>query len=210
MLRMRFIAFEGLDGAGKSTLIQGLAGELKRLGQECVVTREPGGSRLGSELRELLLRVDGEAPVARAEALLYQADRAQHVETVIRPALAKKQWVLSDRFAASSIAFQVGGRNITRAEIDWLNAFSTAGLKPDLYVLLDLSVEESLKRLAGRPAEADRFEREQKSFHERVRASYLEQSKAGGDGWLTLDASRKPADLMNDLFSELRRRRWLA
>ena len=101
---MRFLAFEGLDGSGKSTLISGLKKEFEARGQKCCLTREPGGTSLGTEIRQLLLRNEGEAPVARAEALLYQADRAQHVETLIKPALKRGEWVLSDRFAASSIA----------------------------------------------------------------------------------------------------------
>src|ERR1700761_5418793 len=116
---MPFLAFEGLDGSGKSTLINGLKHEFDQRRIPFVITREPGGSVLGDEIRQMLLRVKGEAPVPRAEALLYQAGRAQHVEKLIRPALARKQWVLSDRFSASSIAFQAGGRAIARAQIEW-------------------------------------------------------------------------------------------
>src|ERR1044072_576738 len=151
---MRFLAFEGLDGSGKSTLMQGLKAEFNRRALAFAVTREPGGTKLGATIRDLVLRVEGEPPVPRAEALLYQADRAQNVETFIKPALARGQWVFSDRFAASSVAFQAGGRSIEAEEIAWLNAFSTAGLQPDLYVLLDLTVEESLKRM-NRRGEAD-------------------------------------------------------
>lgn len=205
-----FLAFEGLDGSGKSTLINGLKAEFEKRAIAFVITREPGGTLLGDEIRELLLRVKGEAPVPRAEALLYQAGRAQHVECLIRPALAQKKWVFSDRFAASSVAFQGGGREISRAQIDWLNEFSTAGLKPDLYVLLDLTVDESLRRLQGRGQEADRFEREQKEFHEKVRHAYLELAKAQPSAWLVLNAADKPEMLMQKLLQTLREKKWLA
>ena len=207
---MHFLAFEGLDGAGKSTLIQGLKSELERLGMAAVVSREPGGTSLGQEIRQMLLRVQGEAPVARAEALLYQADRAQHVETLIRPALASGRWVLSDRFTASSVAFQGGGRDLSVAEVQWLNQFSTGGLKPDLFILLDLTVEESLRRLAGRATEADRFEREEKDFHERVRQGYLSLAKEEPSRWLVLNAAANPSELLQKLISDLKGRRWLA
>lgn len=206
---MHFIAFEGLDGAGKSTLIQGLRNELEAQGQASVLTREPGGSALGDEIRELLLRVQGEAPVPRAEALLYQAVRSQHVERLIKPSLAAGKWVITDRFAASSIAFQSGGREINEDEIHWLNAFSTRGLEPDLYVLLDLPVDESLKRLGGRAQDPDRFERENREFHERVRSAYLRLAKAGGARWLVLSALESPARLQEALLAELRKRKWL-
>lgn len=206
---MRFLAFEGLDGSGKSTLIQGLKLEFEKRKAPFVITREPGGTNLGDEIRELLLRVKGEAPVPRAEALLYQAGRAQHVECLIRPALKAGQWVLSDRFDASSVAFQSGGREINRTQIDWLNEFSTAGLKPDLYVLLDLTVEESVRRLAGRGQEADRFEREQKEFHQKVRLSYLEMAKANSQSWLILDAAEKSDVLLAKLLQSLKDRQWL-
>src|SRR3712207_3423903 len=124
---MRFLAFEGLDGSGKSTLMQGLREEFRQRRIAFVDTREPGETPLGEKIRQLLLTVEGQAPVPRAEALLYQADRAHNVETLIKPALAKGAWVFSDRFAASSIAFQSGGRAIEPAQIDWLNSFSTGG-----------------------------------------------------------------------------------
>lgn len=207
---MRFLAFEGLDGSGKSTLIQGLKTEFQKQGLAYILTREPGGSTLGVEVRHMLQRNDGEAPVPRAEALLFQADRAQHVEKVIKPALHQNKWVLSDRFAASSLAFQAAGRDIKSEEIEWLNRFSTAGLQPDLYVLLDLTVEESEKRMAGRGLEADRFEREGKEFHQKVRDAYLRLAKADPSRWLVLSASEKPEQLFLNLLKELRGRKWLA
>src|SRR5690606_18259505 len=145
--------FEGLDGAGKSTLIEGLKSHIETSGSKSgpgasvVLTREPGGSVLGDEIRELLLRTKGEAPVPRAELLLYQAARAQHVEVTIRPALKNGAWVLCDRYSASTVAFQAGGRQLPRPAIDWLNSYSTDNLEPDLWVLLDLTTEEAAKRM---------------------------------------------------------------
>lgn len=206
---MHFLAFEGLDGAGKSTLMEGLRTQLKARGIPFVFTREPGGTPLGEEIRTLLLKVEGEAPCARAEALLYQAGRAQHVDTLIRPALAAKKWVISDRFAASSVAFQAGGREIGIDSIRWLNTFSTAALEPDLYVLLDLTVEESLRRLQGRDRESDRFERENREFHERVRQSYLKMALEKRDRWLVLSAAETPERLLQQLIQSLQERQWL-
>lgn len=206
---MRFLAFEGLDGSGKSTLMQGLRSEFGKRGLPYVDTREPGGTPLGDKIRQMLLTVEGVAPVPRAEALLYQADRAQNVETLIKPALAKGTWVISDRFAASSVAFQTGGRAIEREQVDWLNQFATAGLEPDLYVLLDLTVEESMKRLSRRGQDIDRFEREKSDFHERVRQAYLQMAKASPERWLVLDASDRPENLQKKLIDTLKTKKWL-
>ncbi len=206
---MAFLAFEGLDGSGKSTLIQGLKAEFTHRGIGCVVSREPGGTVLGDEIRQLLLRVSGEAPVARAEALLYQAGRAQHVEQLIKPALAAKKWVLCDRFAASSVAFQGGGREISEAGITWLNDFSTGGLQPDLYVLLDVSVDESMRRLKARQADADRLELEAEAFHQKVRQTYLRLAQQDPAQWLVLSAALPPADLLEKLIEVLRVKKWL-
>lgn len=207
---MHFIAFEGLDGAGKSTLIGKLDAYLRSVGQSTLISREPGGTPLGNEIRRLLIQKGDSHPRARAETLLYQADRAQHVDTVIRPALKSGKWVLSDRFAASSVAFQSGGREISPAEISWLNRFSTGGLLPDLYVLLDLTVEESKQRMQARGEDLDRFEIEAKEFHMRVRDSYLQQAEADSVRWLILDAGQRPDQLMQRLLEDLRGRKWLS
>lgn len=206
---MPFLAFEGLDGSGKSTLIKGLTTELETRRIAHVLTREPGGTALGDEIRQLLLRVQGEAPVQRAEALLYQASRAQHVEQLIRPALKAGKWVLSDRFDASSVAFQAGGREIQRAQIDWLNDFATAGVKPDLNILLDLTVEESARRLRARGEAADRLESEAEEFHQKVRATYLELARQNPSRWLVLSAADRPDKILQDLLATLKERRWL-
>ena len=204
-----FISFEGSEGCGKTTQIQRLAARLEAAGQPVLLTREPGGTALGDEIRQMLLRVQGEAPTPRTEALLYQAGRAQHVDSVIRPALQAGQWVLSDRYDASSLAFQVAGRALQRSQIDWLNNFATAGLKADLYVLLDLTVEDSMSRLQGRGQEVDRFERESQAFHEKVRQAYLSLSKEDSGRWLVLSARLSPTELLQKLLHELEVRQWL-
>jgi dTMP kinase len=201
---MAFIVFEGLDGAGKSTLIRSLSQHLEKLKQTFVLTREPGGTELGDEIRQLLLRTKGEAPVPRAELLLYQAGRAQHVDCVIAPALKKGQWVLCDRYSASSIAFQCGGRNINQAEVEWLNNYSTGSLMPDLWVLLDLDADTAKARMEGR--ELDRFEKEHRDFHQRVRDSYLSLAKADPKKWLVLSAHETPMQLEEKLITEMKSR----
>lgn len=211
---MPFIVFEGLDGSGKSTLITHLTNELKRQKITFVSSREPGGTPLGQAVRQLLLTAGENHPIERAEMLLYMADRAQHVERVIKPALGRGEWVISDRYTASTMAFQCGGRGMVEDKAKQLNEFATDGLKPDLWVLIDLSVEQSearrLKRVAKTGEALDRFETEEKAFHQRVRNHYLEQARAGGKNWLILDGSAKPEALCEKLMHELRERKWLA
>lgn len=179
---MFFVVFEGLDGSGKSSLMKRLEAHLKNSKQDLIMTREPGGTTVGDEIREIILKKQAEPPSPRTELLLYQASRAQHVDLVIRPALALKKWVLCDRFSASSIAFQGGGRGISLEQVRWLNDFATSLLKPHLTVLLDLSVEESKKRRSHREnttaVAEDRIEAEADSFHEKVRQGFLDQAKA--------------------------------
>ena len=210
---MPFVVFEGLDGSGKSTLIRGLEGRLKAAGKDVLVTREPGGTALGDELRQILLRTTHEAPHPRTELLLYEASRAEHVERKIRPALQKGSWVLCDRFEASSVAFQSGGRDISVTQVYALNTFATGGLTADLTVLLDLPVAESLKRMTSRESMTgvakDRFEREQTEFHERVRTSFLTQfEEAHGSQetrgiWLKLDGTQSPEQCLEKLMAQI-------
>ncbi len=210
---MFFMVFEGLDGSGKSSLMKMLEQHLKSLSYEPVLTREPGGTEVGDELRELILKKRENAPVARAELLMYEASRAQHVDVVIRPALAAKKWVLCDRFSASSVAFQGGGRSISIEQVVWLNHFATDNLTPDLTVLLDLSVEESKKRRSKRSdqtgSEEDRIEAEKDDFHQRVRQGFLSQAQQSPHNWLVLNAAQTPDQLFQILLSELRGRKWL-
>lgn len=210
---MPFIVFEGLDGSGKSSLMSALEKELASKALSFLRTREPGGTALGDQIREMILRTDGPAPTARTELLLYEASRAQHVDQVIKPALQKGSWVLCDRFSASSIAFQAGGREISEAWVERLNEFATDGLVADLTVLLDLTVEESRRRRNHRQASngsrEDRIESEADSFHQRVRNSFLEQARRDPRRWLVLDASSSPEALLVQLLTHIRGLQWL-
>lgn len=211
---MAFIVFEGLDGSGKSTLISALKKALESQGQAVVLTHEPGGTPLAEEVRHLLLRTEGEAPTPRTELFLYEASRAQHVDTVIRPALQEKKWVLCDRFTGSTLAFQCGGRGIDRSLVDQMNEMATQGLKPDLWVLLDLSLEESLRRRQNREdgggKAQDRFEQERMEFHEKVRNYYLKLAKEEPDRWLVLDAEKEPEEVFRQLIQLLKEKQWLS
>ena len=209
----RFLVFEGLDGSGKSTLIQGLSNELSARSLTFILAREPGGTPLAEDIRQLLLRTDGEAPVAATELLLYSASRAQHVAKVIRPSLEKGQWVLCDRFAASMVAFQCFARKLPREKIDWLNDYAKQGVEPHLTILLDLTVEESQKRqtqrLLGTSLTGDRMEKEAVDFHEAVRQGFLAQAKENPSAWLVLDATADPVVLKRQVLAELEKRQWL-
>lgn len=210
MIEKRFIVFEGLDGAGKSTLLRALKAELERFQQNVTMTREPGGTVVSEELRQMILRRDSEAPAARTELLLYVAARAQHVDLLIKPTLDSGHWVLCDRFTASSVAFQAGGRQISRESVDWLNHFATNGLKPVITVLLDLPYEEAQKRQVHRlknPQESiDRMEAEARDFHERVRASFLHQAQQAPESWIVLSAMQTPENLLNELIHKMKER----
>lgn len=210
---MFFVVFEGLDGSGKSSLMKRLESHLKNLGHDLIMTREPGGTIVGDEIREIILKKQAQPPSSRTELLLYQASRAQHVDLVIRPALAAKKWVLCDRFTASSIAFQGGGRGISLDQVQWLNHFASDHLKPHLTVLLDLSVDESKKRRSNRESQTatseDRIEAEADSFHEKVRHGFLEQATSDPQNWLVLNAALTPDQLYQQLIQNLTERQWL-
>jgi dTMP kinase len=188
--RGRFIVLEGIDGCGKTTQLEALRQWLPSSGlmptsAQLVVSREPGGTALGQALRELLLHPPGEAaPVPRAELLLYAADRAQHVETVLRPALDAGDWVLCDRFTGSTAAYQGYGRGLPLGLIDTLESLATGGLQADLTLWLDVSVAESIRRRGGQPG--DRIESEGWKFLFRVREGFAVM--AGQQGWTLIKA----------------------
>lgn len=212
---MAFLVFEGLDGSGKSTLIQDLALALNSRKISYLVTREPGGTLLGDEIRNLLLKTgdDRECPTPKTELLLYEAIRSQHVALKIKPALQKNKWVLCDRFAPSTLAFQAGGRSLSLKDVEWLNHFATDGLQADLNVFLDLPVEEMHKRCGQRHHQKgqipDRFEMENIGFHKKVRQSYLQQVQAAPHKWLVLDALTSTSDMKKTLMQELIKKKWL-
>lgn len=206
---MAFLAFEGMDGAGKSSLITLLEKELQNRGLRFVKTREPGGTPLAEEIRQMLLKKTGDTPMPRTELLLYEAGRAQHVDQVIKPALKAGHWVLCDRFAASSLAFQCGGRGLPREMVDTFNVFATDGVMPDLNILLDVPVETGLDRMNLRK-ELDRFESEKKDFHERVRQYYLSEAVRDPAVWHVIDSSKgTPQDSFQVLLQLLKEKKWL-
>lgn len=178
----RFVVLEGGDGSGKSTQCVALVEHLRAQGLEVVATVEPGSTPLGAALRRLLL--DGDAVSPRAEALLMAADRAEHVADVVRPALARGAWVVSDRHVPSSLVYQGVVRELGVDAVAALSAFATDGLVPDLVILLDVDDATAEARRSG---ESDRLEREGGEFHARVRAAY--RDLAATRGWTVVDAS---------------------
>lgn len=183
----RFITVEGGEGAGKTTQIRFMRDSLQRLGLPVVVTREPGGTALGEEIRTLLLshRCDGMA--LATETLLMFAARAEHLAQVIRPALAAGHWVLCDRFTDATYAYQGGGRGLPLAQIATLENWVQGDLRPDLTLLLDVPAELGLERARRRSA-ADRFEQEEPAFFERVRTAYQQRARQHPDRYRIVDA----------------------
>ena len=188
------MVLEGIDGCGKTTQLQALrdwlpSSGLMAPGAALLVTREPGGTALGQALRQLLLHPPGEAaPEPTAELLLYAADRAQHVEQTIRPALERGDWVLSDRFAGSTTAYQGHGRGLSMALIDQLEAIATGGLAADLTLWLDVPLAESIRRRGDRPA--DRIEASGQAFLQRVADGFA--ALAAQRAWQRVDTSQSP------------------
>jgi dTMP kinase len=187
-----FITFEGGDGAGKTTQMKLLGEFLQTKGHGVTVTREPGGTALGSQIRELVLH-SREHIAPRAEALLYAADRAHNVATVVRPALERGDIVLQDRYFDSSVAYQGSGRVLGAEEIKQISMWAADGLVPDLTVLLDLDQAAASERLKAQDKPFDRFESEKAEFHEKVRHAFLQIAAAEEERFLVVDAS-KPVD----------------
>lgn len=183
-----FITFEGGDGAGKTTQVRALAEWVDQQGRSVVTTREPGGTEVGRALREIVLHHPGEID-PRAEALLYAADRAQHVGTLVRPALARGDVVIQDRYIDSSVAYQGAGRVLDADEIRRISVWATGNLIPHLTVLLDLPGDVARARLANENKAFDRLESERDEFHDRVRKGFLALAAAEPERWLVVDAS---------------------
>jgi dTMP kinase len=169
-VRGKFITLEGVDGAGKSTHLNWLVAHLRARGHIIVQTREPGGTPLGEKLRELLLH---EPMHLETEALLMFAARREHLELVIKPAIARGDWVVCDRFTDASFAYQGGGRGLATEKLEHLETWVQGDFQPDLTLLFDLPVDIAARRMAGAERQLDRFEQEKTDFHERVRAAYL-------------------------------------
>ncbi|MCS5723731.1 dTMP kinase [Herbiconiux sp. CPCC 203407] len=189
-----FITLEGGDGSGKSTQAGLLEAWLVEAGQTVVRTREPGGTDLGTEVREIVLHSRGHiAP--RAEALLYAADRAHHIATKVRPALERGEVVVQDRYLDSSVAYQGAGRVLDAAEIRSLSLWAAEGLLPDLTILLDLDEIAARARLDGANKRFDRLEAEKSEFHARVRSAFLGLAADEPERFLVLDAALPPEEL---------------
>lgn len=197
-----FVAFEGGDGAGKSTQSRLLGAALEAVGREVLLTREPGGTELGAAIRQVLLHGDHVAP--RAEALLFAADRAHHVATVVRPALRRGAVVLTDRYIDSSIAYQGVARALRHDEIRDISLWAVEGLLPELTVLLDVTAAEGRARRGG---VHDRLEREDDTFHDAVRAGYRQLAERDPARYLVLDAASDPLRLHATVCQALSRRR---
>ena len=196
-----FVTVEGVEGAGKSTLLGLLAGEFERRALPFVRTREPGGCALGARIRPLLLEVSSRVD-ERAELFLFLADRAQHVAETIRPALQRGAWVLCDRYADSTIAYQGYGRGMDVETLQRLNDYATGGLWPDKTLLLDLPVETGLSRALARNGREGltesegRFEAEEQAFHQRSREGFLARAERWPERFCVLDARLSPEELL--------------
>lgn len=191
-----FITMEGIDGCGKSLMSKLLADWLQEEGYSLVLTREPGGSKLGQRLRRFLLDEETGLIGREAEALLFAADRAQHVADVIRPALEAGQIVLCDRYADSTLAYQGGGRGMDKDFLQRLNDFATASLQPDLTLLLNISLEQSLGRRSQSP---DRMEKEDKLFYDAVASAYQQLAAENPHRIKVIDASLAPEEVFAEV-----------
>lgn len=206
-----FLTIEGVEGSGKSTLLLLLASALKERGLTCLCTREPGGCPLGQQIRPLLLQ-SSQSMDSRAELFLFLADRAQHVAEIIRPALERGDWVLCDRYADSTIAYQGYGRGMDRDLLQELNHQATDGLWPDLTLLLDLPAEQGLARARARNGrdgmeEAEgRFEAEALAFHQRIRQGFLDRASRWPERFCVLNALHAPEELLAEALEAISRR----
>jgi dTMP kinase len=204
-MKGRFITLEGGEGAGKSTMLERVGAWLEDSGRRVVKSREPGGTELAEQLRNLLLDRNTLSVSGQAELLLMFAARAQHLDELIRPALERGDWVLCDRFTDATWAYQGGGRGVASADISALEQLVHGDLQPDLTLLLDLPVEQGLRR-AFRRSEADRFEQESPVFFERVRAAYLDRAAAAPGRFAVIDASRSVDEVWSQILTVLQER----
>lgn len=194
--RGRFITLEGIDGAGKSTHLSWLVNYLREQGRVVVQTREPGGTPLGEKLRELLLH---EPMHLETEALLMFAARREHLEQVIRPAVARGDWVVCDRFTDASFAYQGGGRGLSSEKLSRLEHWVQEGFQPDLTLLFDLPIDMAFRRMAGASRHLDRFEQEKADFHQRVRDAYLARAAQMPERIKVIDARQTVETIQKQL-----------
>jgi len=193
-----FITIEGGEGGGKSTNIAFIKDYLEKSGQQVIVTREPGGTKLGEKVREVLLNPEHKGMYDDTELLLMFAARAQHIAEVIKPALAQGKWVLCDRFTDATYAYQGGGRGINKERIAMLEQWVQGELRPDITLLLDLPVEVGMRRASAR-ANLDRFEQEKLQFFENVRACYLAMAKQYSNRYRIINAEQTLDKVQQDI-----------
>ena len=203
------ITFEGPDGSGKTTQLQRLAASLEQSGYRIITTREPGGTPISDQIRELLLSPDNKAMNAHAEALLMAASRAQHVHELIIPALQDGYIVLCDRFVDASIAYQAAGLGLDETHVQAMNEFAVQGVRPARTYLLDISVEAGRKRMQDRfkssGVQLDRIEQKDSAYHERVRKAFLRLAKSDPKRICLLQAERSPDDIFADIYADCQR-----
>lgn len=195
-MKGKFITFEGIDGAGKSSHVEWLAGVLRQRGHVVHVTREPGGTPLGEKLRELLL---SEPMHLETETLLMFAARREHLARLIEPALARGEWVVCDRFSDATYAYQGGGRGLDRAKFMTLEHWVHDHLQPDMTLLFDLPLDVARERIVLANRVLDKFEQERADFHERVRQAYLERAHVSPGRFRVVDANRPIPDIRKQL-----------
>jgi dTMP kinase len=203
-----FITFEGIEGCGKSTQAKRIADRLERAGVPLILTREPGGTPIGNHIRQILLASGNRDLHPLAELFLYEADRAQHVANVVRPALAEKKWVLCDRFLDATTAYQGYARGQDLSMTTQLNEMASFGIMPNVTFLLDCPVNVGLRRALKRNAESeevdqDRFEKEKMVFHEAVRNGYLDLAKKNPERFIVVDATEAEDRLEKVIYSHL-------
>ena len=200
-MRGKFITFEGADGSGKTTQIEKIKEYLEQQGHQCILTREPGGSDLGNKIREILLHYDGDVD-SMSELLLYMADRAQHVNKVILPAIKEGMTVLCDRYTDSSVAYQGYARGLDIEKIIKLNNIATSNLEPDLTILFDVETEIAMQRVGETK---DRLEQEGIEFHRKLRNGYLELAKKFPDRIKVVNSNFGIEDVFSQVIEILNR-----
>ncbi len=203
--RGKFIVFEGIDGSGKTTQAKKLYEYLKDKGLKTVLTKEPGGTKIGKEIRKILLNKDYNIPPI-AELLLYEADRNIHISTFVKPKLHNGYVVISDRYIYSTLAYQSFGRGIDRNLVDYLNSLTTEDLKPDIVFLLDISIEEGLNRI-GKIRDKDRIEKEDINFHLKLREGFLKLAEENRDIFCIIDGTENINSIFDKILNILKERK---
>lgn len=199
----RFISFEGGEGSGKTTLIEMLANELNLLGYDIVKTREPGGSKIAEEIRNVILNIDNVNMDYMTEALLLAASRRQHLTEVIIPALNEDKIVICDRYVDSSLAYQGYARGLGIKEVYEINKYATEGILPDLTIYIDIDPSVGLSRIKSNHRKVDRLDLEAMTFHKKVREGYLELAEMFKDRFRVIDGDRKPTEIYEDIKKEV-------